>query len=248
MIAILSPAKNMTAPEDCRDLVTRPAFGDRSALLLEKLRGYCPWELEKLLKVNSALGEQACYYFTHMDLEAAGTPAILTYDGLVFKYFRESPITKAALKASQDKLRVLSGFYGILKPLDGIMPYRLEMQTPLAAGGCCNLYEFWGDSLYRALYAGDDAVINLASEEYARTIRRYLEPGRIFVDVVFQMRRGERLRTITTYAKMARGAMARFIVEEGIDIPEGIRDFDGLGFRYDPARSSSQKYIFVSEK
>ncbi|MEG1432814.1 peroxide stress protein YaaA [Eubacterium sp.] len=244
MIAILSPAKNMREI-DWPGKTRRPTFARESAVLLEALRQLMPWELEKLMKVSSSLGEKAHYAFAHMDLSEPGTPAITTYDGLVFKHFDADSLTPKGWEVAEASLRILSGFYGVLRPQDGIMPYRLEMGTKLSVGEHQDLYAFWGQSLHDALYAQTDTIINLASEEYAKTIRRYLVPEEHFIDIEFKIIKAGKMQTITTYAKMARGRMARFIVENpGIE-PEDLKVFDALGFRYDASHSTNQKMVFI---
>ncbi len=244
MIAILSPAKNMREVH-WQGETQKPTFAGESAVLLGALRQMMPWELEALMKVSSSLGEKAHYAFAHMDLSEPGTPAIATYDGLVFKHFDADSLSPKAWEMAEASLRILSGFYGVLRPQDGIMPYRLEMGTKLSVGEHKDLYAFWGRSLHDALYSQSDTIINLASEEYAKTIRRYLTPEEYFIDVEFKIIKAGKMQTITTYAKMARGRMARFIVENpGIE-PEDLKAFDALGFRYDTSHSTNQKIVFV---
>lgn len=245
MIAILSPAKNMVIPKNYPCATTKPIFLEDTKRIARVLKAMSPWELESLMKMSPELGEKAAYHLQNLNLKEKGTPAILTYDGIVYKYLDGSSLTKEKMEVAGATLRIISGFYGLLSPLDGIMAYRLEMATKLGVEGHKNLYEFWGDRLYQVLYKQSDVIVNLASEEYAKCVRRYLKPGQAFVDVSFKVNKNGRLRTITTYAKMARGLMARYIVDNDLQSPEDLKAFDGLGFVFQPNASTAQKYCFV---
>ncbi len=244
MIVILSPAKNMR--RDAPKAGVIPQFIDRSQLIIEKLRQYQPWELEGLLKVNPPLALKAYNdYIGFGDGSLPGTVALLTYKGLVYQYMKPETFSKPTLRYAQKHLRILSGLYGLLKPLDGIVPYRLEMQTPLDMGAG-NLYHFWGDSLYRELYQESKTlVINLASQEYAKTISRYLRPTDTFINIDFLSRSKGRLVTLATIAKMARGVMAAYILEHRLQRAEELQNFSWEGFCFDPNLSSHNHMVFI---
>ena len=144
----------------------------------------------------------------------------------------------------QNHLRILSTFYGVLKPLDGVTPYRLEMQAKVGIGDAKNLYEYWGDMLYCSVIDNSRIIINLASKEYSKSIEKYLTLRDKYITIVFCELLGDKLVTKGTYAKMARGEMVRFMAENSIENPEDIKKFDRLGyaFRYD--LSSDTEYIF----
>ena len=144
----------------------------------------------------------------------------------------------------QNHLRILSAFYGVLKPLDGVTPYRLEMQAKVGIGDAKNLYEYWGDMLYCSVIDNSRIIINLASKEYSKSIEKYLTLRDKYITIVFCELSGDKLVTKGTYAKMARGEMVRFMAENSIENPEDIKKFDRLGyaFRYD--LSSDTEYIF----
>ena len=132
----------------------------------------------------------------------------------------------------------------LLKPLDSIHPYRLEMQSKLKIDDK-NLYDFWGSKLYESLYEVDNCVVNLASEEYAKAIRKYIKPNDTFIDIVFHSTVRGRRQTITTMAKMARGSMAGYISENAIDKPEALKHFDWDGFTYIKELSYPTRYVFT---
>ncbi|MBN2222755.1 MAG: peroxide stress protein YaaA, partial [Vallitaleaceae bacterium] len=145
-------------------------------------------------------------------------------------------------------LRILSGFYGSLRPLDSIIPYRLEMQAPLHVGKYENLYTYWNHLLYDELYHENNLVINLASKEYSQCLRPYLKEKDQFIDLHFLVRKNSKLTVKATYAKMARGAMVRFMAERQIKTPEGLKDFQEFGYSYDMKLSKESELYFVKEE
>ena len=150
----------------------------------------------------------------------------------------------AQLDYVAEHLNILSGFYGILKAMDGVVPYRLEMQARLPAAGCKNLYDFWGSRLYFELTQNDKSILNLASKEYSKSIEKYLTLRDKYITIVFCELLGDKLVTKGTYAKMARGEMVRFMAENSIENPEDIKKFDRLGYAFRHDLSSDTEYIF----
>ena len=145
----------------------------------------------------------------------------------------------------QRHLRILSGFYGVLRPMDGVVPYRLEMQAKARVAGARNLYEFWGDDLYREVLDESRIIVNLASVEYSRCIERYLTPGDRFITCVFgELERGKVVQK-GVYAKMARGDMVRYMAEIKAEVPEQLRAFDRSGYCFDEIRSTETEYVFI---
>jgi cytoplasmic iron level regulating protein YaaA (DUF328/UPF0246 family) len=150
----------------------------------------------------------------------------------------------------QEHLRILSGFYGVVRPMEGVVPYRLEMQAKAAVNGTRSLYEFWGDDLYREVMdretAGDRRVlINLASKEYSKCIEKYLRPEDRFITCIFgELEKGKVVQK-GVYAKMARGEMVRYMASINALQPEQIQNFDKDGYSFDPERSSGTEYCFL---
>ncbi len=245
MLMMISPAKRMAASPPVAPR-GQPQWMAQTARLAEILRSYDPGSLAEVLKTSSALALRAYMDYQDMDLSSAGSAALFAYRGLVFSSMEPDSFTREQVEFAQERVRILSGFYGLLRPLDGIVPHRLEMGCRLAeAGG--SLYGFWGDRLYRALFASGETVINLASAEYARAVTPYLAPGdRMISCEFFTLSRG-RYRVMATAAKMARGAMVRYGITGGVDRPEGLKDFDGLGYRFSPGRSTGQIYRFYQQ-
>ncbi len=249
MKIILSPAKKMRDDMDYPAWEDLPALLDRTQKLLDILRGMSRRELQTLWACNDAITDLNRRRLLDMDLRRGLTPAILAYDGIQYQYMAPQVFEESYYAYVQEHVRILSGFYGILKPLDGVTPYRLEMQARLATDRGRNLYEFWGDSLYRELTEDEkpSVILNLASAEYSRCIRPYLRPEDVCITCVFgQMEKG-RIREKGVYVKMARGEMARYLAEHGAREPEEAKTFDRLGFRYHAELSDAKNYVFLMQ-
>ena len=180
-----------------------------------------------------------------MDLRKNLTPALLAYDGIQYTYMAPAVFEDGQYDYVQENLRILSGFYGIVKPMDGVVPYRLEMQAEAAVAGHKNLYDFWGDSLYREVLDDSRLIINLASKEYSKCIEKYLQPDDRFITCVFGEPEGNKIVQKGVYAKMARSEMVRFMAANGITKPEQIKAFDWSGYQFRDDLSSDKNYVFV---
>ena len=172
------------------------------------------------------------------------TPAVLSYEGIAFQYMAPSVFEDMQLEYVQNHLRILSAFYGALKPMDGVTPYRLEMQAKIRIGDAKNLYEYWGDLLYRSVIDDSRIIINLASKEYSKCIEKYLTQQDRYITITFCELSGDKLVTKGTYAKIARGEMVRFMAENSIENPEDIKKFDRLGYSFRSDLSSDTEYVF----
>lgn len=258
MRIIISPAKKMNEQRDDFPALGLPALLDRTEALRDWLKGLSYDDAKALWACNDKLASLNFDRYAAMgaldDLSRL-TPAILSYEGIQYRYMAPDVFTKEALAFIQDHLRILSGFYGVLKPFDGVLPYRLEMQAKVGAFGFSEptLYDFWGDALFREVRAGNDDgfLLNLASKEYSRCVEDYLTPDDFFLTVVFgelkeDPKTGqEKVITKGTLAKMARGDMVRFLAERDIADPEGIKQYAGLNFRFCPERSTATEYVFL---
>ena len=245
MKIIISPAKKMNIDTDSLAPETSPVFLDETKILLEWLRTLSYEELKKLWNCNDRIASQNGERVRHMDLEKGLTPAILSYEGIQYQYMAPAVFEEKAMVYIQEHLRILSGFYGVLKPLDGVTPYRLEMQAKVKAEDKRDLYAFWGDKLYREVRGDDHVIVNLASKEYSRCVEAYLQPEDRYVTCVFGELAGGRVKQKGTLAKMARGEMVRFMAEKNIQDPEGMREFDRLGYRFSEACSREDEYVFL---
>lgn len=222
-----------------------PAYLPRTVSILETLRGLSYEELKTLWKCSDALAERNARRVAEMDLYHHLTPAIFAYEGIQYQYMAPGVFTDEELAYVVQHLRILSGFYGVLRPFDGVTPYRLEMQAKLSVDGCSSLYEFWGDTLARHLTAETDCIVNLASKEYSLCVSRYLPENFPCITVAFAEEQGQKLVEKGTMCKMARGEMVRFLAENNIHEPEGIQDFKGLGFAFAQKYSDQHTYTFI---
>ncbi len=244
MRIILSPAKQMKNEFEILEPTTVPVFIDKTEELLKWMQSQTHEALQKMWKCNSKIAEQNFERLNDMDIYSHLTPAILAYEGIAYKYMAPSVFGNKQFNYVQEHLRIISGFYGIVKPLDGITPYRLEMRAKTNLKGYKDLYEFWGDSLYKSIRAESNIIINLASNEYSKIIEKYIKPDDTFITINFCENSNGKLITKGIYAKMARGEMVRFMAENNIENPKDIREFNRLGFIYRDDISSKKEYVF----
>lgn len=247
MKIIISPAKKMRDEADGFPIAGLPRHLTEAKRLLRALREMDDAALQSLWKCNDSIARLNLRRVREMDLERNLTPAILAYDGLQYRHMAPDVFTQAQLDYVQARLRILSGFYGVLAPLDGTAPYRLEMQARLIVDGARDLYDYWGDRLYRAVLDADRTIVNLASEEYARAVERWLQPEDRFITVVFLCPTDAGPRVKGTLAKAARGEMVRFMAEAQIREPSELRDFRGLNFVFQPKRSDDRTLVFLQQ-
>lgn len=247
MRIIISPAKNMHVDADGLAVRGLPAFLPQTETLCRTMQGMPAEALQKLWMCNDRIAALNVERLRHMDLYTQLTPALLSYEGIQYRYMAPNVFTGREYDYIQERLRILSGFYGVLRPFDGVRPYRLEMQAKLAVGGAKDLYAFWGGSLAAHIFSETDCVLNLASKEYSVCISRYLRSGIRFVSCVFGEEKEGRIVEKGTMCKMARGEMLRFMAERRIETPEDIRAFDRLDYAFDPARSDADTYVFVKK-
>ncbi|GEN47486.1 peroxide stress protein YaaA [Ligilactobacillus pobuzihii] len=244
MKIIISPAKKMVVDQDNFLPTGQPIFLEQTEKILHKMQQLSYSEAQKLWKTSDKLTQINYEQLQNIKLDRQLTPAVLSYSGIQYQYMAPDILTKPALDHLQDTLRILSGFYGILKPFDGIVPYRLEMGARLKVAGKNNLYAFWGEKLYSTL-KDDGPIINLASKEYSKAIVPYLQSTDQFVDVVFAHLVDGKLRTRATPAKMARGEMVRFVAENHLTGVEELKEFESPTYSFDEKRSTTNKLVFV---
>lgn len=240
MKIILSPAKTMTAAND--DFLSRGVllFPEETQYLLDHLRKYSKEELKKIFKCSEKIAEQNYERFQRMDLNKDLSPAVFSYTGLAYKHMVPSALTDEGLAYLQEHLRIISAFYGLLRPFDGVTPYRLEMQAVLPGIG--DMYSFWSDRIYRAL--DDDLIINLASAEYSSAVTKYLSEKDRMINIVFAEKKNGKLIQKGTYAKMLRGEMVYWMAENGITDTHGLKEFSD-GAVYSEEDSDEENYVFI---
>lgn len=250
MISIISPAKNMRNLKV--DNIKPKMYGEsrfftnETKEIINELKKLTPWDIQSIMKVNEKIAFQSYAYFQDFNFDEEGVCGLLAYDGLVFKNIKAEEFTSEDFDFANNHVRILDAFYGIVNPLDGVLPYRLEMQYKININDK-NLYKFWGDKLYKKLYSEDKVIINLASEEYAKAVRGFLDKDDIFIDIDFKIHKDGKLKTMATYAKMARGQMIKYIIENKINNPEDLKDFTFNGYKFDHNLSTNKKYVFVRQ-
>ncbi len=249
MITIIAPTKNMK-PMPSEYTMSLPQFCVEAEELLELLKSYNDEAIMNIMHVNAKMAIQNQQRFQKIRFDRSGTPALLTYVGLVFQSMHLSTWQKEDILFAQEHLRILSGFYGVVRPLDSIYPYRLEMQAKGLSERIDNLYTFWSDSLMRSIRDDntDDVYINLASKEYAQAVMPYRKDHECFITIDFQMIKNNERKTITTYAKTARGNMVEYIMKKRINDPLQIKAFHYDGWHFDEALSNDNRYVFLKEK
>ena len=243
MKIIISPAKKMNVDTDTLAPSGLPVFLEETEQLMEWMRRLSLAEAKALWKCNDRIAEQNYRRFQEMDLRRNLTPAVIAYEGIQYQYMAPAVFGGAETEYIREHLRILSGFYGVLKPFDGVVPYRLEMQARASEAG--DLYRFWGEKLYRE--AADEVILNLASKEYSRCIEKYLRPENLFLTVTFGELIGGKVKQKGTFAKMARGEMVRYLAENQVEEPQGIKGFDRLDYHFAEELSTETEYVFLKQ-
>lgn len=245
MKIIISPAKKMNADTDIFAVRSLPVFVEKTEILLKWVKTLSYEEAKKLWACNDTLAELNFRRFHEMDLERNLTPALLSYEGIQYQYMAPAVFADQEWEYVQEHLRILSGFYGVLRPLDGVVPYRLEMQAKARVHDAGNLYGFWGSSLYEEVLDKERIIINLASKEYSKCIEKFLKPEDTYITCVFGELKNGKVVQKGTQAKMARGEMVRYMAENCLEKTEDLKNFHGLGYSFCSERSEPEQYVFL---
>lgn len=245
MRIIIAPAKKMNVDTDSFAINGLPIFLERTERLKAILQGMRLKELQSLWRCSDAIARLNAERLASMDLRRRLTPAVISYEGIQYRYMAPGVMETSQLDYIREHLRILSGFYGLLRPFDGVTPYRLEMQAKLAADGCRDLYQFWGDSLARQLACETDLVLNLASKEYSRAVEPRLPEAVRFVTCTFGERKDGKVVEKGTMCKMARGQMVRWLAENHVTSRMEVREFDQLGYHFQADLSSENHDVFL---
>lgn len=235
----------MKIETDLMETLDQPVLLEHVKTLMYEMKNMSMAEAKQLWKCNDKLAELNFRRFQSMDLQNGLTPAILSYEGLQYQHMAPKVFTENEYRYIDKNLRILSGFYGVLRPFDGVTPYRLEMQAKLSVGQNKNLYEFWKDKLYQEILDDDRTIINLASKEYSQIIEKYVTPDDNFITIEFGEFVDGKLRQKGTFAKMARGAMIRFMAENNITDILKIKEFHDFDLCYSEELSTGSKFVFL---
>ena len=236
MKIIISPAKGFKHFDNIK--TEELLFPEKTRILLDKIRKLSMNEMGNLNRTNDKLTEKAYFDFQDFDFDDLPNPALFSFDGLVFKQFSMEDFKD--LNYLNDHVYILDAFYGLLKPMTGIRDYRLYFDNTMY-----DLYEFWGEDLYKKLFEDEDLVLNLASKEYTKTIRPFLKDGDKFITVDFKEVRDGKLKSIVSYMKQARGQMLKEIITRKIEDFDEIKKLDINGYVYDPYNSTAGTLTFV---
>ncbi|QQS50669.1 MAG: peroxide stress protein YaaA [Bacteroidota bacterium] len=253
MITILSPAKNLNFKGEAQTKkYSLPEYSAKSAELIAELKKYSPGNLRELMDISDGLGELNFIRFQNWKPEHSPEncrQAILAFNGEVYNGLKASTLSQENLLFAQEHIRILSGLYGILRPLDLIQPYRLEMGTKLTVHTHKNLYSFWNGIISSALHTElgkhkEPYLVNLASNEYSKaTLPEGF--GKYLITPVFKESKSDEYKVITVYAKKARGLMTRFIIDNEINKPSELKDFDLEGYGFSAKLSTATEWVFT---
>ena len=244
MQTIISPAKKINDQNDYPSQNSKPLFLDKAEILYHYLQSLNYDELKKLYQASDKIVEDAQRKLHTYQLDEPFLTAINAYDGIQYQYMHASLFDEDEMAFLNKHLYIISGLYGILRPLDEIIPYRLEMQSKINCQGNKSLYSYWGDAIASVLNQLNEPIINLGSNEYSKSIKKYI-PQSMWIDVYFFEDVDGELKEKGVYVKMARGCMVRYIVENRIDEPHALVNFSELNFHYRADLSTEQKYVYV---
>ncbi len=245
MRIIISPAKKMNVDNDSFLVINEPTFINEAEQIKNHLQGMSPIELQSLWKCNDNIAKLNVSRLHKMDLHNNLTPALYSYEGIQYKCMAPNVFEHEQLEYIKRYLRILSGFYGILRPFDGVTPYRLEMQSKLQINNHKNLYSFWGNKIADKIAKECDVVINLASKEYSDAIKPHLPVDYKFITCTFGELKDGKIIEKGTMCKMARGYMVRYMAENSITDVKKIKLFSEQNYCYSDEHSTKDNYVFI---
>lgn len=251
MKILLSPAKTIDTDRYLQtDMVTVPQFLSEANSLVAKLKKFSAKKIGKLMDLSPELADLNAQRYQQWEpvteLKGSGVHVAAAFNGEAYRGLDAITLTKSELEVAQSKLRILSGLYGVLKPMDVICPYRLEMGTSWAVTPTKkNLYQFWGNKVVDALNAEEqEVIVNVASSEYFKVLPQKKIKARVITAVFKEFKNGE-YKVIMVFAKKARGMMALYIIQHDINDPELIKGFSADGYRFDANLSSENEWVFT---
>lgn len=251
MIAIVSPAKTLDFDKKYDVGRTKARFFDQSKDILEVLKQQTEADLQHLMDISdslAALNVERYQKFSSRHTDKNSKQSLFAFQGDVYQGLQADDFTPEDIAFAQDHFRILSGLYGLLRPLDAIQPYRLEMGTSLKVNGSNNLYDFWGETIAKAINKdlraqGDKVLVNLASIEYFKSVNRKALKARV-IDVEFLDFKNGDYKIISFFAKKARGLMSRYIIKNQLSNPEDLKGFDYDGYYFDAGNSTENALTF----
>lgn len=254
MLIIISPAKILDLkPQNVVSEYTIPDYLAKSKLIIDRVRQLSINDLSKLSGTNLNIAKTNYDRFYNWQTPFTtnnAKQAALLFNGEVYNGLKAKTLNQEDFDYMQNHLRILSGLYGVLRPLDLMQPYRLEIGSKLQVGKAKNLYEFWGNTITKKLNealeeSGNPKIlINLASGEYFKSVNTKLLNAKV-IDIEFYETKNDSLKTIVVYTKKARGMMARYIIQNHIEDPEELKGFDAEGYWFSPSLSTENKFVFT---
>lgn len=243
---LLHSSKTMVSTKPSRAL-TVPVFEEQANQLTDYLQELSLEQYQKVMHISEKLArevEDIC--LERLDMPV--TAAVETFRGDIYSGLRALEWSEAERDFAQKHLKILSGLYGVLRPFDGIQPYRLELGYRLPEGPYKDLYKFWSDKVAEALPM-DGPIINVTSDEYAKVVLPFLDPNRLITPVFLTQKEvGNEPVFVVVHTKIARGAYARWIIKRGLATVDALEEFDDLGYRFDAARSSAKQPVYVCQQ
>jgi len=251
MLLLISPAKSFDFESPAHTLSSsEPDFIEESTRLIKKMSTFSRKKLGKLMSISpelAALNVDRYQKWTPKPKREDTKQAVLAFNGEVFRGLNAKEMSEQDLQFAQNHLRILSGLYGVLRPLDQIQPYRLEMGTKLKYYSINNLYQFWGDKITKRInedMGESNYIVNLASAEYYKSVKEPKLKGKVITPIFKDFSNGT-YKVLMTYAKYARGVMANYIIKNRISDPELIKSFDNNGYAYEPTKTDEINWVFV---
>ncbi len=254
MQIIISPAKTLDFETPAiSNIHTQPQFAENAQILVNILKKYTKLEISNLMKLSDNLANINVERYKNWQLPftpKTAKQALFAFKGDVYTGLDAETLSEDDLNFAQQHLRILSGLYGLLRPLDLIMPYRLEMGKGIKTQAGTNLYHFWGEQLTNALNnnaKGQGALINLASNEYFKAVKPKTLTANI-ITPVFKDKKNGQYKVISFFAKKARGMMVRYIIDNRITTPQNIKDFKSGGYYFSLEQSTQNNWVFLREE
>ena len=248
MLAIISPSKTQDFSQCDINIFSQTRQIESSNELIGILKNKSKSQIAKLMSISEKLSELNFDRFQNFQLPFTlknAKQAILAFKGDVYNGINAPELSHEDLEFAQGKVRMLSGLYGVIRPLDLIQPYRLEMGTKLSNAKGGDLYDYWGSDISSVLNEDEpDLIVNLASNEYSKAIDKKTLNANI-LDIVFKEKKGDNYKVIGIYAKRARGLMVNYIIRNRLDKPEELKDFTDEGYRFDKGLSNDSSWVFL---
>ena len=251
MLLLISPAKSFDFDSASHTQnFSKPLFVNESAQLIKKMCSFSQKKLSELMKLSpelATLNVDRYQQWSTTPKRENTKQAVLAFNGEVYKGINAKEMSEEDLEFTQNHLRILSGLYGVLRPLDLMQPYRLEMGTKLKFNSYTNLYQFWGDKITNQINEDleyEKTLVNLASTEYYKSIKEPKLKGNVITPIFKDFKNGT-YKIVMMYAKNARGAMANFIIKNRITNPELMKSFDVNGYAYDPNQSDDSNWVYT---